>query len=80
MKDAKILIDALERLVKLKHHKDTYGKTAYYQENQPGAWEMAKHALASYNTDKDCEPEGSNSDLTSVASHSSTVGNSIEKK
>lgn len=38
----------LEGLVKLKHIKDTYGKTPYYLEWQPVAWETAKEFLKKY--------------------------------
>ena len=39
------LREALEMLVELKEIKDLQGKTQYYEENQPIAWEKAKEAL-----------------------------------
>ena len=39
------VVKSLERLVSLKHFKDTYGKTEKYNELQPKAWLQAKDAL-----------------------------------
>lgn len=36
---------ALARLVALKEHKDTKGKTTYYEQEQPKAWAYAKEVL-----------------------------------
>lgn len=50
-----ILIDALEFLLEVKSHKDIAGKDAWYNANQPRAWEQATEALAaaSQSTDKE---------------------------
>jgi len=40
------LVEALERLVTVKAHKDEWGKDNFYLDNQPIAWEKAKQALS----------------------------------
>lgn len=39
------MLSMLEELVSLKHLKDTDGKTPYYLERQPKAWEKAKQLI-----------------------------------
>jgi len=40
-----LLRSTLQGLVDLKHHKDTVGKTPWYEEAMPKAWARAKEAL-----------------------------------
>ncbi|MDV4010016.1 hypothetical protein CMT57_09265 [Elizabethkingia anophelis] len=39
------MLSLLEELISLKHLKDTDGKTPYYLERQPKAWEKAKNLI-----------------------------------
>ncbi|OPC51497.1 hypothetical protein BAY06_03985 [Elizabethkingia anophelis] len=39
------MLSLLEELISLKHLKDTDGKTPYYLERQPKAWEKAKQLI-----------------------------------
>lgn len=81
-------VKALGMLVSLKDHKDAYGRTAEYLELQPKAWDEAQKLLHEFHGsalsgdlgegDKGVASDN-NSNQASVASHSCTVGNSVEQ-
>jgi hypothetical protein len=50
---AQQVVDALERLVKLKMHKDIHGKDEYYTVNVDAAWAEARTALIVWEREDD---------------------------